>query len=272
MRAVALGLITGLSATLTGVYAYSVIARANLRFAPTLPWGAVVGAVGLWCFWRYLGGHGWPRRTSAYRLRMRRAFPVPRPAMPAVAASCMAGSAFVLSAMTLAFRFMQLPADALRILPTGVDLPLWSAVPALFVLALVAGVCEEVGIRGYLQRSIEEVSSPSLAILASALVFTLLHANRDWFLAQAVPMFIAGCWYGYLTYATRSILPMIVVHTLLDLSLFVHYELLRAPLPAPLTTSGVGAAFWANTVMTVSTGVATLALTQRAAQRVAAGV
>jgi hypothetical protein len=38
---------------------------------------------------------------------------------------------------------------------------------------------------------------------------------------------------------------MIVVHTLLDLSLFVHYELLRAPLPAPLTTSGVGAAFWA---------------------------
>jgi hypothetical protein len=36
-------------------------------------------------------------------------------------------------------------------------------------------------------------------VLISAAAFTLLHANKEWFLAQAVPMFAAAAWYGYLT-------------------------------------------------------------------------
>lgn len=71
-----LAIVTGLAVTLLGVHTYSFMARANLRTFPDAPWAAALALVLLWLYWRYLGGRGWPARTSAYRARMRRARPV----------------------------------------------------------------------------------------------------------------------------------------------------------------------------------------------------
>ena len=49
---------------------------ANMKTTPPLPWALVIMAALLWLAWRYLGGKGWPRSTSAARRQYLRANPV----------------------------------------------------------------------------------------------------------------------------------------------------------------------------------------------------
>lgn len=271
LRATFVGTVTGLAVTFVGVYGYSLLARANVRSFPAVPWAPLLTLPLLWLYWRYVGGWGWPSATRAYRRRVRRAHALPREQWSLVALATATGLVFVASAMTLAFRLSDLPADALRVLPADVHLPAWTSVSALIMLALVAGVAEEVGMRGYLQKPIEEAGAPRFAVLCSAACFTLLHADKEWFGQQALPMFVAATWYGYLTWASRSIYPMIAVHAVLDLALFIRYSILGAPLPASVPTAGFGPAFWINlSVAVVFCGLA-FALTARLAVRARGG-
>ncbi len=267
LRALVVGTTSGLALTLIGVHGYSLLARANLRHAPEIPWAPLVALPLLWAFWRAAGGWGFPRRASGWCARMRRAEPVPRRLWMLTAGAATAWALFALVAMSLALRLSDLPADALRILPRGVVLPWWTHVSALAVLALVAGVAEEVGVRGYLQRPIEEAGFPVLAVGYSALVFTLLHANQEWFLEQALPMFVAACGYGHLTLAARSIYPMVAVHASIDAVLFLRYSVLEAPIPASVRTAGFTATFWIEAALALGLGVLGFALTTRLARR-----
>jgi membrane protease YdiL (CAAX protease family) len=259
LRAVVIGTGTGLAVTLVGVEAYAFLAGANLRQTPDIPWGPAVAAPLLWLYWRWLGGWGWPRSTSQYRRRMRRADPIPRAPRGRIFAAGLAGFVLALSAMTLGFRFSDLPPDALRLPPA----PVWTLVPAVVMLSVVAGVCEEVGIRGYLQKPLEEAGFPAAAVLWSAAVFVLLHTNHEWFFAQAVPMFVTAVWYGYYTARTDSIYPMVAVHALLDVVAFGYVMVLGGPPPGSVYREGFTPAFWVNLAVAVVTLPLAFVLTAR---------
>ena len=167
------------------------------------------------------------------------------------------------AAMMLGFRLSDLPADALNALPPDLRLPWWTAISALLMLAVVAGVTEEVGVRGYLQGSVEDAGFPIFAVIYSSVVFTLLHANKAWFVEQAVPMFLAATWYGYLTLRTQSIYPMILIHTALDAILFLRFTMLRADLPSSVHETGYSTAFWLNLLAVAVLGPLAFTLTSR---------
>jgi membrane protease YdiL (CAAX protease family) len=134
-------------------------------------------------------------------------------------------AATVHAAIVLLFRFVPFPAAAFH---QGYDL---SFIPsrqmqfvAVVVSALSAGVCEEVGFRGYMQRPIENRHGPSLAILISSLLFMLLHLTKGWALVGMVPIvFGAGVLLGTLASASGTLIFGILGHWLMDIGLFAYW-------------------------------------------------
>jgi membrane protease YdiL (CAAX protease family) len=259
LQAAAVGAVTGLPVTLLGVYGYSLLAELNVQHAPDLPWGPAATVPLLWLYWRWLGGSGWPRFASEYRGRMRRANAIRRGAGWRVFAAGLAGFVAGGSAMTLGFRLTDLPPGALRPPPV----PVWTLAPAVVMLSLVAGVCEEVGFRGYLQKPLEEAGFPAAAVAWSALTFVILHVNHEWFAAQALPMFLTALWHGFYTARTDSIYPMVAVHTLLDVVAFGYVWVLGGSPPGSVHRDGLTLAFWLNLAVAVAALVLAFVLTGR---------
>jgi len=129
------------------------------------------------------------------------------------------------AAIVLLFRFEPFPADAFH---RGYDL---SFIPtqslrwlACIVSALSAAVCEETGFRGYMQRPIESMGRPMLAILISSVFFTLLHLEKSWSLLLMVPIvFGAGALLGWLARASGTLLFGMLGHWVMDIGLFAYW-------------------------------------------------
>lgn len=134
-------------------------------------------------------------------------------------------AATVHAAIVLLFRFAPYPASAFH---QGYDI---SYVPtqqlkylACIVSALSAGVCEEIGFRGYMQRPIENRHSPILAIFISSLLFMLLHLTKGWALIGMVPIvFGAGILLGTLARAAGTLWFGILGHWIMDIGLFAFW-------------------------------------------------
>jgi membrane protease YdiL (CAAX protease family) len=123
------------------------------------------------------------------------------------------------------FRCVQFPIAAFR---RGYDL---SFIPtlslkwlAVIVSAISAGVCEETGFRGYMQRPIEEHRGAVIAVLISTIFFTLVHLSKAWSLAGMVPIiFGAGLLLGLLAWSSQSLIPSMIGHVVMDIGLFAYW-------------------------------------------------
>jgi hypothetical protein len=80
--------------------------------------------------------------------------------------------------------------------------------------SIVAGVVEEAAFRGYMQAPFEERYGPGWAILATTMVFVLVHIPGRPGVSYADLFLVAWASvnYGILTYLTRSILPGLLLH------------------------------------------------------------
>ncbi|HJW40477.1 MAG TPA: CPBP family intramembrane glutamic endopeptidase [Rhizomicrobium sp.] len=117
--------------------------------------------------------------------------------------------------------------------------PKVAIVVGLAMAAIVAGVLEEVSVRGFIQGRLERAFGVAPAIVVSGLVWALFHTNHSYF--DTTPLNIA-IWFGiFLTvsamlgtiaHRTNSVLPGIVIHAGFDSTYFVPAGLL--PLHAPL--------------------------------------
>jgi len=129
------------------------------------------------------------------------------------------------TAIVLLFRLIPFPAAAFH---AGYD---FSFIPsaqlqwlACIVSALSAGVCEEMGFRGYLQRPIEVRHGPMAAILVSSLLFMLLHLNKSWSLMAMTPIvFGAGVLLGVLARASGTLVFAMLGHWIMDIGLFAYW-------------------------------------------------
>jgi len=134
-------------------------------------------------------------------------------------------AATVHAALILLFRIVPFPAAAFH---QGYD---FSFIPsrqmqwlACIVSALSAGICEETGFRGYMQRPIEKSSGPIVAITVSSLVFMLLHLTKSWALIGMVPIvFGAGVLLGTMARVSGTLIFGMLGHWIMDIGLFAYW-------------------------------------------------
>lgn len=134
-------------------------------------------------------------------------------------------AATIHAAMVLLFRLVPFPIESFR---QGYDPSFIPSLPlrwlAVVVSATSAGICEEIGFRGYMQQPIEQRHGAPTAILVSALFFMLLHLTKGWAMVGMVPIvFGAGVLLGLLAWSSESLIPSIIGHTVMDIGLFAYW-------------------------------------------------
>jgi membrane protease YdiL (CAAX protease family) len=129
------------------------------------------------------------------------------------------------ASIVVLFRLVPFPAELFR---RGYDFSFIPSLPlkwlAVVVSAASAGICEETGFRGYMQRPIELRHGPPIAIFISSLFFCVLHLNKTWAVVGMVPIvFGAGFLLGLLAWSSRSLIPAMVGHVVMDIGLFAYW-------------------------------------------------
>jgi len=205
--------VVGVSSAIWGALIY-----ANMRLGRVVPWCVLALAAFLWSLWQYLGGRGWPRTTSTRRRLLLRANPVSRAAF---SWSFLAGLLAILSLAGLwIVLFRLIPMRANAILPGR-----FSSSP-LFTIALIIGasllapIVEESTVRGYLQCTLERDFSPLTAVTLSSAVFAVAHVTQGLAPPKLLFYFLVGIAFGSLAWLNNSILPVIPVHIVGDLTFF----------------------------------------------------
>lgn len=147
------------------------------------------------------------------------------------------------------FRLTPFPREAFRTLP--IQQLLHQGSPALIwativTAAVVAGICEEIGFRGYMQQPIESRHGPFIAILISSLLFTAFHLNQTWATPAMLPLiFAAGALLGLLAWASGSLVPGIIGHAIMDVGNFAYWwtGYIGDFTAQPISVTGVDRAF-----------------------------
>jgi membrane protease YdiL (CAAX protease family) len=179
--------------------------------------------LGLYLWWT--SGGGPPRRTRDSRQNAFRCGPLSAERWLWGVVGAIFFAVAVHASIVLLFRYVEFPLAAFR---RGYDLSFAPTFPlkwlAVIVSAVSAGVCEETGFRGYMQRPIEEHHGAVIAILISTIFFTLVHLNKAWSLAGMVPIvFGAGLLLGLLAWSSQSLIPPIIGHVVMDIGLFAYW-------------------------------------------------
>jgi membrane protease YdiL (CAAX protease family) len=214
----------------------------NLNSTPAVPWAIPGMAIVLWLLWKYLGGKGWPSRTSAARHLYLRSNPVSgRVWVWALLAS-------MLSLVALAGLWIVL----VELAGTGGNptIPDYSRFPHLLVIlgllmgSLVSPISEEAAFRGYAQIKLERVFPAGAAILLSSLMFMFWHGPTQGFVwSKLLFYFLVGVAFGTTAYLTNSSLPAIPTHILGDITFFFFIWPHDSARPLVLQT-GPDSLFW----------------------------
>jgi len=134
-------------------------------------------------------------------------------------------AATIHASIVLLFRLVPFPVAAFR---HGYDLSFISSQPmrwlAVVLSAISAGICEEIGFRGYMQRPIEQRHRALVAILISSSFFMALHLTKAWAIPGMVPIvFGAGVLLGLLAWSSGSLIPGMIGHVVMDIGLFAYW-------------------------------------------------
>jgi len=211
------------SGILVGLIAANVWPLLLTRLGAPLGAAAEIAFLAAYVWWA--SGGGAPRATSAVRAFAFRAGALSPAgwAWGLLAALCFATS--VHAAIVLLFRFVPFPLAAFR---RGYDISFVPTLPLRWLTCVIsatsAGVCEETGFRGYMQRPIEQRHGVPVAILVSSLFFMAVHLTKGWAVPAMVPIvFGAGVLLGVLAWAAGSLIPAMIGHVAMDVGLFAYW-------------------------------------------------
>lgn len=216
LRAIATGLLIGLAAAnvwpaLALGLGMPRAALAELLFLAAYVWWASGG--GFPAAWR-------EARRAAFRVRK-----LSRVDWGWAIGTALAFAVTVHAALVILFRLTPFPADDFHRDYTPLmtmSLPLrWFAI---VIAAASAGICEETGFRGYMQAPIEKRHGAVLAVLVSSVLFAALHLSKSWALPAMMPIVLgAGLLLGVIAWASSSLVPGIIGHTIMDIGLFGYW-------------------------------------------------
>jgi membrane protease YdiL (CAAX protease family) len=103
-------------------------------------------------------------------------------------------------------------------LPEG--LPLWFRAVQAVLIAVTAGVTEEIVVRGYAQTRLEQLRAPTAAILlVPTALWGVLHVYQG--LGAALTIFCLGLMYAWYYHRTRRLWPLVLAHVLFDMTQLV---------------------------------------------------
>lgn len=181
------------------------------------PWSVLLMGTILLVYWKYFGGQWKPLNTQEFRRFCRRRIRLKRK----VWLWSMAASVFIVvflhSSFMLTFRIIEFQPDVFKNLSFINELSALQAWSIIIGISLVAGICEEIGYRGYLQKPLEQKYGPVVAIGITSIVFVVIHLHQAWLGNILIPAFIVSFMIGYLAYATDSLIPGIIAHVTFDI-------------------------------------------------------
>jgi membrane protease YdiL (CAAX protease family) len=189
------------------------------------PLGSAAEAIFLGIFLWWTSGGGPPRSMHVARKTAFRTVGLSPVQWSWSLVAALAFAVVVHAAIVVLFRLVPFPTEAFR---RGYDFSFihsrylrWLAV---VISAASAGICEETGFRGYMQRPIELRHGAAMAIAVSSLFFMLLHLTKGWALIGMVPIvFGAGILLGLIAWSSGSLIPGMVGHTIMDIGLFGYW-------------------------------------------------
>ena len=198
-------------------------------------WGLIVAKIPLaWSFapmggililyWMYFSGAWKPSNTQVFRRFCMRLTKLKRPVW--IWGMVAAFFIFILwhSGLILTFRMVEFQPEIFKTLRDVTDAPSWTSWSLVLMASLVAGICEEIGYRGYMQAPLEQKYGPVVGISITSLVFVIIHLHQAWASGFVlVQIFVISIMIGYLAYATKSLLPGIIAHVALDIINFSYW-------------------------------------------------
>ena len=214
IRAIALGFLV----STIGVFAWQVI----LVIIPA-PWSLVVMGGVLWLYWKYFSGSWWPKATAEARSVNFRATKLSAGVWKWGLIAAMLVVVVIESGFVITFRILEFPAEAWAL---GYDFsaaPLWLVWLFIIMSAMVAGICEEVGFRGYAQVPLEKRYGPSVAITIVSIAFLLAHLHQAWAPPVLLHLFAISVLWAILAYTSGSLIPGMISHIVADIFNFSYW-------------------------------------------------
>ncbi len=237
LRTLVVAIVSGVALIVLGEGIWVGMLAAYSHHPTAFPWfvpamAAVLAAAALWMKWGRWPSYGVAERRAGVRLNA-----VP---LKALLLALVAGwsSFFAGAGAYIAYRMQSgLGGEVPMTLPQGSKAAI---VAGLAMAAIVAGVLEEVSVRGFIQGRLERIIGVVPAIVVAGLVWAVFHTNHSYF--DTTPLNVA-IWFGIflavsailgtIAHRTNSILPGIVIHAGFDATYFVPAGLLASH--APLT-------------------------------------
>jgi membrane protease YdiL (CAAX protease family) len=244
VRSILLGF--GVSSLGVGIWALMV------TYVP-VPWSFVAMGTILILYWMYFSGKWKPSNTQVFRRFCMRQLKLKRPVW--IWGMVAAFFIFILfhSGWILTFRIVEFQPEIFKTARYANDLPTWISWPLILMASLAAGICEEIGYRGYMQAPLEQKYGPVAGISITALVFVAVHLHQAWMSDVLVQMIVISFMIGYLAYSTNSLLPGIIAHVALDIINFSYWwsDVIGTFEHKPISMTGVDNHFIITVVVVV---------------------
>lgn len=170
-------------------------------------------------YWKFFSGKGRPHGTVETRKTRFRSTKM-SPAWKWALIAALLLVVIVQSGLVLTFRIIAFPVDAFFLGIDYNDFPLWAVVIFIVMAAFEAGLFEEVGFRGYMQVPLEKHYGPKVGIVIVSILFVVLHLHQVWAAPMLVHLFGISILWGILAYASDSLIPGIISHTIVDIFSF----------------------------------------------------
>ncbi len=187
------------------------------------PWSVITMGILLILIWLYFSGKWNPKNTQAFRRTCMRENNLKRPVWTW---GLIAGISIILIlhfGFSLTFRIYEFQPEIFKTSRYLNDMPAWMSWSIIIMASMVAGICEEMGFRGYMQKPLEQKYGPVVGISITSLVFVVVHLHQAWASGVILGIFIISFMIGLLAYATNSLLPGIIAHVTFDIINFSYW-------------------------------------------------
>jgi membrane protease YdiL (CAAX protease family) len=187
------------------------------------PWSIFVMGGFLWIYWKYFSGKWWPESTTKNREINFRDVKLSGSVWKWGILSALSFVAITQTGFVVTFRIIDFPAEIFTDEYYFDAMPIWLAWLYIIMSSLVAGICEEVGLRGYMQVPLEKQYGPVAAIVIVSIVFLVIHLHQAWAIPILFHVMMISVLLGILAYASGSLLPSILGHTVMDIFNFSYW-------------------------------------------------
>lgn len=184
-----------------------------------IPIPGAIAAIGgiLILYWMYFSGKWNPLNTQGFRRFCMRQINLKRQVWIWGLVAALIIFLFLNATLILTFRIIEFQPEIFKTFNYLNDFPSWKGWLMIFGVSLVAGICEEIGYRGYMQAPLEQKYGPIAGITITSLVFVVVHLHQAWAGGILVQIFVISFMIGYLAYSTNSLLPGIIAHVSFDI-------------------------------------------------------